>query len=156
MEPIIGHVSRSDALEMLAEAIRLKGSEYTYSNLNDHNGPLGCVYVHGTEEAFTGHDDYGDPLYEEVTTDNMEPGCMIGAALIGRGIPMSTFVDLGVNAETPVGSLLEVFVEYGVIGSVATGVRTAFESAQAAQDQGSSWGAAYIEAKREVDMYDKD
>lgn len=156
MEPIIPSITGTDALAMLAEAVREKGSEYTYGNLNDHNGPLGCVYVHGTEEAFTGRDKYGDPLYEEVTTDSMEPGCMIGAALIGRGIPMSAFVDLKVNADTPVGELIRVFREYGMIGDITPAAIDVLCSAQIAQDQGHSWGKAYIEAQEIADMYEKD
>lgn len=156
MEPIIPAITKADALAMLAEAIEAKGSEYVYSNLNDHCAPLGCVYVHGTEKAFMGHDEYGDPLYEEVTTDSMEPGCMIGTALVGRGIPMSKFVDLEVNADTPVYDLLRIFVAQGLIGPVSVGAEDVLRAAQTAQDKGSSWGAAYIEAKREVDMYEKD
>ena len=157
MEPIIPSITGTDALAMLAEAVREKGSEYTYENPNEGlPGPQGCVYVHGTELVSEGRDSYGDTIYNEVATGEMRPGCMIGTALIGRGIPMSMFVELKVNADTPIDELIQVFREYGMIGDTTPDAIDALRSAQTAQDQGDSWGEAYITAREAVGMYRED
>lgn len=154
MEPIIPVIDGKIALAMLAEAIKRKGSEHVYANPNSKcAGPAGCLYVHGSELIMEGRDKYGDPFCVEEARDDMEPGCIVGNALIGRGIPMEKFIDLKVNMDTPVDDLLAVFAEHGLIGSVHEAAGDAFRAAQTRQDQGGSWGQAYIDARNAAKMY---
>lgn len=154
MEPIIRDLDIETALAMLAEAIEDKGSCHTYRNTNDVHGPSGCVYVLGTEIAVEDYDEWGDAIGVEVTTDYMEPGCIIGNALVGRGVPMEKFVELGINSDTPVDSALSTLKDANLIGDVRDGVVDILRVAQTAQDEGASWGSAYIKARAEADMYD--
>lgn len=155
MEPIIPVIDGSDALAMLAEAVERKGSEHMYESQHDPEGmiPGGCLYIHGTELVHEGHDDYGDSVYVEVATDCMQPGCIVGNALVGRGVPMEKFVNLKVNQDTPVDDLLGVFVDHGIVGEVNEAAQDVFRAAQTCQDQGISWGTAYIRARESLGMY---
>lgn len=154
MEPVIRHLDIQTALNILEEAIEDKGSEHVYRNTNDTNGPSGCVYVLGTKAVVEGHNDWGDPIEVETNTDHMEPGCIIGNALIGRGIPMEKFVELGINSETPVDDVISAFETAGLIGSCDFSAIDVLREAQDYQDVGNSWGTAYIKARRAADMYD--
>lgn len=154
MEPVIRHLDIQTALNILAEAIEDKGSEHVYRNTNDANGPSGCVYVLGTKVVVEGHNEWGDPIEVETNTDHMEPGCIIGNALVGRGIPMEKFVELGINSETPVDDVVEALMEGGEIGDHTFGAIDVLREAQDHQDVGNSWGTAYIKARRVADMYD--
>lgn len=153
MEPIIRDLDIETALAMLAEAIERQGSEYVYENTNE-DGPTGCVYVHGTEVITEGCDEWGNAIEVEVTTDYMEPGCIIGSALVGRGVPMEKFVELGINSDTPVDSALSTLRDANLIGDMRDGVVDILRVAQTEQDNGASWGSAYIKARAEADMYD--
>lgn len=155
MEPIIPVIDGKTALAMLAEAIERNGSECVYRNPNEYDsGPTGCVYIHGTRIVTEGRDEYGDPVEVEISTDNMEPGCIIGNALVGRGVPMEKFVELNVNSDTPIGHLIRAFQEYGVIGSVTLSAIEVLTIAQETQDRGKSWGHAYIQARENLKMYE--
>lgn len=153
MEPIIRDLDIETALAMLAEAVEDKGSCYTYHNTNGPGGPSGCVYVLGTEMVAEGRDQWSNPVYVEMGTDHMEPGCIIGNALVGRGVPMDKFVELGINQETSVDEAIERLSSHGLIGTYSQDAIDVLGAAQESQDSKNSWGAAYIQAREMAGMY---
>lgn len=153
MEPVIQDLDIETALAMLAEAVENKGSEYVYENPNGAYGPSGCVYVHGTKVIVEGRDEWGDSIEIEVTTDHMECGCIVGNALVGRGVPMEKFVELDINSEASANEAIRALGEAGLIGTYSQGAIDVLAAAQDAQDSKNSWGAAYIQAREMAGMY---
>lgn len=153
MEPIIRNLDIKTALAMLAEAIERKGSEYVYRNTNGECGPSGCVYVLGTDVITDGHDEWGNPTEAELSTDHMEPGCIIGNALVGRGVPMDMFVELRINSATSADEAIKALGEAGLIGTYNQDAIDVLCAAQESQDSKNSWGAAYLQAREIAGMY---
>lgn len=127
------------AITALSEAVAEKGSEYIYQPLPAH----GCVYVH-----FDAQPNPQTGNYEKV---NLEPGCLVGNALIRLGVPAEAFFGDGENHGSinegmdALGALLRL--EARGILEFDNDVDSIFQAAQNVQDDQKSWGLALNAAK---------
>lgn len=131
------------AVSALAHAVEEKGYDFVYEKFAGH----GCAYVHYSETI----DDQG----RSIKTD-LEPGCLVGSALIYLGVKPESFFNTRLSG-SPINTGHDAFqachaLKY--IGEIeyAPGVTEIFQQAQSVQDDGKTWGEALKAAK--VKAYD--
>lgn len=130
------NITLKQAVTALEEAVRARGRGFVYQNFAGH----GCAYVH----------------YEVSTEDgervNLEPGCLVGDALIRLGVAPEAFLeDAGdvtgvLNTGNDAWRALSTLRDRGVI-TYDDGVADVLGGAQGLQDCGESWGVALDHAK---------
>lgn len=130
-------------LDLLDEAVAEKGEDHLYSNPDD---PGSCVYVHGVETIET-YDEYEELIDREfVPTDNLTPGCIVGNVLHRAGVPLETFLELGINHDTVAAVALYNLSRHGVV-EYSDRIEQILSSAQSRQDGNAPWGKAVADTR---------
>lgn len=122
------------AIAMLKRAVELKGADFMYEKRDDGE----CLYVH--EETA-----WNDRTEQWEATDELSPGCLIGTALHLEGVPLSAFIETGMNGE-PADAVLGAFEELGVTPFITESAKDMLGHAQRLQDRNWSWGDAVSQA----------
>jgi hypothetical protein len=154
-------IDKERALELLAEAVKLKGADYVDVG-TDPDGDGECRYYAFTlsEEKGDSWGNYGTVVTATIGEDGRaEPGCIVGHVYyalgfdpldVQAGVVFDTLLmnDDGSGTVFNAAGATELLTKDGDTVSLTSGAQCVLSSAQRHQDGGNVWGSALQEAER--------
>ena len=133
-------ITGESAMKALEDCVDEMGREYVYE-AEGADTEDSCAYIHNVK-----NEGFGSEFDTYSVTPDSVPGCLIGHALVKLGVPMKTFLDLGLNTGHDASEALLKLKQERIVDFPNEvqfqAVVSAYNRAQYRQDSGHGWGVA--------------